>query len=103
VLGKNRVTILPFTAARSREPFSRTPGVLENEAARPAGLSKSECLQHLILKHALAINSDGFGRPVTWGSLSNAIREAIPSLTDIELHDTLLFLDGRDYLILPKF
>jgi hypothetical protein len=60
-------------------------------------------LQHLILKKALAINSDGFGRPVSWGSLSNAIRETIPSLTDIELHDTLLYLDERNYLSLQKF
>src|SRR5712692_8427918 len=83
---------------KSPDIFATVPSV--RGAAKP---SKSEFLQHLSLKHALAINSDGFGRPVSWGSLSNAIREAILNLTDFELHDTLLFLYRRDYLILQKF
>jgi diguanylate cyclase (GGDEF)-like protein len=102
-LGKNRVTIWPFVVAKVPNPVNETKGVSQKEAVRRPRLSKSKFLQHLILKHALAINSDQYGRPVSWGSLSNAIREAIPSLTDIELHDALLFLDGRDYLRLQKF
>jgi diguanylate cyclase (GGDEF)-like protein len=102
-LGKNRVTIWPFAVANVPSPVNEANSVSQNKAVRQPRLSKSEFLQHLILKHALAINFDRYGRPVSWGSLSNAIREAIPSLTDIELHDTLLFLDGRDYLRLQKF
>lgn len=66
-------------------------------------LTKSELLQYLILKFAIAINTDGHGRPATCGSLSNAIRETVPNLNDTELHDTLLYLYGRRQLILHKF
>jgi diguanylate cyclase (GGDEF)-like protein len=102
-LGKNRVTIWPFVVANVPNPVNETNGVSQKAAVRRPRLSKGKFLQHLILKHALAIHSDRYGRPVSWGSLSNAIREAIPSLTDIEMHDALLFLDGRDYLRLQKF
>jgi diguanylate cyclase (GGDEF)-like protein len=101
-LGKNRVTIWPFAVAEIGEPSNQTTGARRTEPTRFARQSRSELLQHLILKYALAINSDGFGRPVRWGNLSNAVRETIPTLTDIELQDTLLYLDERNYLRLQK-
>lgn len=64
---------------------------------------RNEFLQYAILKFAAAINTDGFGRPTIWGALVNDIREMIPDVTDAEIMNVLLFLYGRQHLILQKF
>jgi hypothetical protein len=64
---------------------------------------KNDFLQYAVLKFAVAINSDGFGRSTIWGALANDIRELISDITDSEIMNVLLFLHGRQHLILQKF